>query len=163
MSEKVTSQQLKEGDTAPDFTLPDGAGNDIRLSDLRPSLVVLYFYPKDDTPGCTREAQDFTALADEFEAAGTKVLGISRDTPEKHRRFAEKYGLAVQLLSDVSGEVCEAYGVWVEKKNYGRTYMGIDRSSFLIGPDGRILRIWRKVRVDGHAQEVLEAARQAAG
>ena len=153
--------RLQEGDMAPDFTLPDAEGNMVRLSDLRSGKVVLYFYPKDDTPGCTLEAQDFTALGPEFAAAGAKILGISRDSPARHQRFADKYGLTVRLLSDEEGKVCEAYGVWVEKKNYGRTYMGIERSTFLIGPDGRILRIWRKVRVKGHAEAVLEAVRAA--
>ncbi len=155
MSEHV----LKEGDVAPDFSLPSDTGETVRLSDLRGRKVVLYFYPKDLTPGCSQEAQDFSALLGEFEATDTVVFGISRDPVARHARFREKLGLTVPLLSDEDGSVCNAYGVWKEKKNYGRTYWGIERSTFLIDREGRIARIWRRVRVKGHAAAVLEAAR----
>jgi len=147
------------GDKAPDFTLPQDGGTDVTLSDLRSKAVVLYFYPRDDTPGCTVEAIDFTALAPQFEAAGAVVVGISKDTVAKHGKFRAKHDLGIALLSDVQGEVCEAYGVWVEKTMYGRSSMGIERATFLIGPDGKLAQIWRKVKVPGHANEVLEAAR----
>ncbi|RMF12301.1 MAG: thioredoxin-dependent thiol peroxidase [Alphaproteobacteria bacterium] len=153
------SDELKEGDLAPDFTLPADDGRTVHLGDLRGHKVVLYFYPKDSTPGCTQEAKDFSALLDEFAAADTRVFGISRDSLRRHENFRNKYALKVPLLSDEEGTVSEAYGVWKEKKNYGRTYMGIERSTFLIDREGRIARIWRKVRVKGHAVEVLEAAR----
>lgn len=147
------------GDLAPDFTLPRDGGQTVSLSALRPSKVVLYFYPKDDTPGCTTEALDFTALAADFAAAGTTVVGISKDSVKKHEKFVEKHNLAVMLVSDESGTTCEDYGVWVEKSMYGRTYMGIERATFLIDGEGRIARVWPKVKVTGHAQEVLDAAR----
>jgi len=120
---------------------------------------VLYFYPRDDTPGCTREALDFTALAPEFDAAGVTVLGISRDSVAKHGKFIAKHGLGIELLSDPDATVSTGYGVWVEKKMYGRTSMGIQRATFLIAGDGRVARVWPKVKVAGHAAEVLEAAR----
>ena len=148
-----------EGDKAPDFDL-ETADGPARLGDFAGKTLVLYFYPKDDTSGCTREAQDFTALAAEFKAAGATVIGVSKDSVEKHRKFAAKYGLGVALGSDPEGEVIERYGAWVEKSLYGRKYMGVDRSTFLI-QDGVVRRIWRKVKVPGHAQAVLEAARQA--
>ncbi|WP_128253646.1 peroxiredoxin [Falsirhodobacter deserti] len=141
---------------APDFTLPSTDG-EITLSALG-RKVVLYFYPRDDTPGCTLEAQDFHRLAAEFEAAETSVIGISKDDLASHEKFCRKHGLGITLASD-TGEVAEAYGVWVEKNMYGRKSMGIERSTFLISADGRILREWRKVKVAGHAEEVLEAAR----
>ena len=144
---------------APDFTLPRTDGRDLTLSALRPGGVVLYFYPRDDTPGCTREALEFTALAHDFEAAGVAVLGISRDSIAKHGKFTAKHGLSVELLSDADGAVCAAYGVWVEKTLYGRTSMGIQRATFLIAGDGRVARVWPKVRVAGHAAEVLQMAR----
>lgn len=150
---------LNPSDIAPDFTRPDSAGKAVTLSDFRGGPVVLYFYPKDDTPGCTLEAQDFSERLEEFSALGATILGISRDTPAKHSRFVEKYDLKVPLLSDEDGTVCAAYGVWVEKMNYGRKYMGIDRSTFLIDVEGRIAQIWRKVRVKGHADAVLDAVR----
>jgi peroxiredoxin Q/BCP len=150
---------LSKGDRVPDVELvaPDSAK--ISPADFRGHKLVLYFYPKDDTPGCTREAQDFTELADAFEKAGTWVVGVSKDSPASHDRFAGKYDLKIRLASDVDGRACEAFGVWVEKQNYGRTYMGIERATFLINRDGTIDRIWRKVRVAGHAEEVLEAAK----
>jgi peroxiredoxin Q/BCP len=121
--------------------------------------LVLYFYPKDDTSGCTREAQDFTALAGEFKSAGARVIGVSRDPIKKHDKFIAKYDLAVPLASDEEGRISEAFGTWVEKSMYGRKYMGMERATFLIDRDGRIVREWRKVKVPGHAAEVLEAAR----
>ncbi len=150
---------IETGKPAPDFTLPRAGGGSQTLSALRPRKVVLYFYPKDNTPGCTTEALDFTALADEFEAAGAVVLGISRDPVSRHEKFRDKHGLKVTLLSDEDGRVCEAYGVWQEKTNYGRKYMGIVRTTFLIDGDGKVARIWPNVRVKGHAREVLEAVR----
>jgi peroxiredoxin Q/BCP len=148
-----------EGDKAPDFELATADGP-VRLADFAGKTLVLYFYPKDDTSGCTREAQDFTALAADFGKAGAAVIGVSKDTVEKHRKFAAKYDLGVTLGSDPEAAVIERYGSWVEKTLYGRQYMGIDRSTFLI-KDGVVRRIWRKVKVPGHAQQVLEAARQA--
>ena len=152
---------ITAGDTAPSFTLPRDGGGSVSLADLLPGKVVLYFYPKDDTPGCTTEALDFTRLKDEFAAAGATVVGISKDSIKAHDKFCRKHGLGVILASDEDGDTCERYGVWVEKSMYGKTYMGIERSTFLIGGDGRVLRAWPKVKVAGHAEEVLEAARQA--
>lgn len=151
--------RLAPGDKAPDFTLPADDGGTLGLGDLAGRKAVLYFYPKDDTPGCTAEARDFTELAQAFAEADTVVVGVSKDTVEKHRRFIDKHGLGIRLLSDAEGSMCEAYGVWQEKKLYGRAFMGIVRATFLIGRDGRIARVWPKVRVNGHAAEVLEAAR----
>ena len=146
---------------APQFTLPRDGGGTLSLSDFSGKMVVLYFYPKDDTSGCTKEAQGFTEHAAEFAAAGAVVLGVSKDSIAKHEKFRDKYGLGVALLSDEQGHVCEDYGIWVEKSMYGKTYMGIERATFLIDGTGRILREWRKVKVDGHVQEVLEAVRSA--
>lgn len=148
-----------EGQTAPDFTLPRDGGGEITLSGLRPRKVVLYFYPKDDTSGCTKEAQGFTERKAEFEAAGAVVVGISKDTAQKHDKFVAKYDLDVILASDAEGDVCERYGTWVEKSMYGKKYMGIERSTFLIGGDGTVLREWRKVKVPGHVDAVLEAVK----
>ena len=150
---------LKPGDEAPDFTLPVDTGADITLGGLRGRALVLYFYPKDDTTGCTSEAQQFSALLDDFTKAGAFVIGVSRDTVAKHAKFRKKYGLTVTLGSDEDGQLTEAYGVWVEKTLYGRQYMGIERATFLIGPDGRLKRVWRKVKVAGHAAEVLKAVK----
>lgn len=150
---------LKEGDEAPDVTVQGADGESGKLFDQVKPPLVLYFYPKDDTSGCTREAIDFTALADDFTKAGVSVVGISKDTPKKHAAFIKKHGLKVGLLTDADGSVCEAYGTWIEKSLYGRKYMGIDRATFLVGSDGRIARIWRKVKVPGHAEAVLDAAR----
>jgi thioredoxin-dependent peroxiredoxin len=150
---------LTEGAIAPDFTLPRDGGGDLTLSALKPSKVVLYFYPRDDTPGCTTEALEFTALAAEFEASGVKVVGVSKDTAAKHDKFVAKHGLGVALVSDADSDLCERYGVWVEKSMYGKTSFGIERATFLIGSDGTIARIWRKVKASGHAAEVLDAAR----
>jgi peroxiredoxin Q/BCP len=146
-----------EGDKAPDFELATADGP-VKLADFAGKTLVLYFYPKDDTSGCTREAQDFTALAGDFQAAGATVVGVSKDTVAKHQKFASKYDLGVALASDPEGAVIERYGSWVEKTLYGRQYMGIDRSTFLI-KNGVVTRIWRKVKVPGHAQKVLEAVK----
>ncbi|SFE33410.1 peroxiredoxin Q/BCP [Sulfitobacter brevis] len=145
--------------TAPDFTLPVTGGGEVHLAGLRGSIVVLFFYPRDDTPGCTKEGIGFSEQLEAFETAGAKVFGISRDTMEKHDRFAAKHALTVPLLSDSEGTVTEDYGVWVEKNLYGKKSMGIERATFLIGPRGDVVRIWRKVKVDGHVDEVLEAVR----
>lgn len=147
------------GKKAPDFSLPRDGGGEVTLSALSPRKVVLYFYPKDDTTGCTVEALDFTARRKDFEAAGAVVVGVSKDTASKHDKFITKHSLDVILASDAEGDVCERYGVWVEKSMYGRKYMGIERATFLIGADGKVLREWRRVKVAGHADEVLEAAR----
>lgn len=147
------------GDIAPDFTLPRDGGAAITLSALRPGKVVLYFYPKDDTPGCTLEAQDFSARLADFQAAGATVIGISKDSVKAHDKFCKKHGLQIVLASDEEGSTCEEYGVWVEKNMYGRTYMGIERTTFLIGGDGKIARVWPKVSVKGHADEVLDAVK----
>ena len=150
---------VKVGDSAPQvaFAGPDGA--ETTLAAWRGKPLVLYFYPKDDTSGCTREAQDFTALADDFGKAGVALLGVSKDPAKKHKAFTEKYGLRVPLGTDAEGALLEAFGAWIEKSLYGRKYMGIDRSTFLIDKDGRIAAEWRKVKVPGHAEKVLEAAR----
>ena len=149
---------LSEGDRVPDVELEGMNGEKVSPADFRGNKLVLYFYPKDDTSGCTREAQDFTALAERFEKEGTWILGVSKDSPASHAKFTGKYGLKVRLASDTDGSVCEGFGTWVEKSMYGRKYMGIDRATFLINRDGTIARIWRKVKVPGHAEEVLEAA-----
>lgn len=150
---------ITEGDKAPDFDLPINGGDSLSLSSLKGQNVVLYFYPKDDTPGCTTEAIGFTENKAAFEKAGARVVGVSKDTVAKHEKFIAKHGLKVTLASDEEGSMLEHYGVWVEKKNYGRTYMGIERSTFLIDSEGVVRRIWRKVRVKGHVDAVLEAAR----
>jgi thioredoxin-dependent peroxiredoxin len=146
-------------DEAPDFTLPATGGQDVTLSDLRGAPVVVYFYPRDDTPGCTKEAIGFSERQEEFRAAGAQVLGISRDSIDKHDKFTAKHGLTITLLSDSDGTVCEDYGVWVEKNMYGKKSMGIERATFLIDATGRIARVWRKVKVPGHVDEVLQAVR----
>jgi peroxiredoxin Q/BCP len=151
---------VNEGDIAPDVALTGADGDTVKVGDFSGQKLVLYFYPKDDTSGCTREAQDFTALAEEFEKAGTFVVGVSKDSPRSHARFTDKYDLKVRLLSDEDGAACEAFGTWVEKSMYGRKYMGIERATFLINRDGVVERAWRKVKVPGHAEEVLEAARE---
>jgi peroxiredoxin Q/BCP len=145
-------------DKLPDVKLIAPDGSPLRLAEQSLPLVV-YFYPKDDTTGCTREAQDFSALAGDFAAAGVAVLGVSKDPPKSHGKFIAKYDLAVPLASDEDGTACEAFGTWVEKSMYGRTYMGIERATFLFDRDGRLAREWRKVKVAGHAAAVLEAAR----
>lgn len=147
------------GDQAPEVMFEGPDGEQTSLVAWRGKPLVVYFYPKDDTSGCTKEAQDFTELAAEFEAAGVALLGISKDSAKKHRAFTDKYGLKVPLGTDPDGRLLEAFGAWVEKSMYGRKYMGIDRSTFLIDKDGRIAAEWRKVKVPGHAKAVLEAAR----
>lgn len=150
---------LQDGDKAPDFALPTGDGDTLKLSALKGKPVVLYFYPKDDTSGCTLEAKDFSQLAPDFRKAGVEVIGLSPDSIESHRKFAKKHGLKVRLAADAEKAVVNAYGVWVEKSMYGRRYMGVERSTFLIDAKGRIARSWRKVKVPGHAAEVLAAAK----
>lgn len=152
--------ELTAGDRAPDFDLPTDDGR-VSLAGLKGKTVVLYFYPKDDTSGCTAEAQGFTAAAKDFADAGAVVVGVSKDTAAKHGKFKAKYDLNVVLGSAADDDVVERYGAWVEKSMYGRKYMGIDRSTFLIGPDGAIRRVWRKVKVPGHVAQVLQAVREA--
>ena len=146
-------------DIAPAVSLPRDGGKTVNLSDFAGKKVVLYFYPKDDTPGCTKEAIGFTDMVAEFAAADTVILGVSKDGVKKHDKFIAKHALKIALLSDEDGDVCERYGCWVEKNMYGKTYMGIERATYLIGTDGKIAQVWRKVRVPGHVEAVLEAAR----
>ena len=146
------------GQPAPDFTLPRDGGGTVTLSTLRGGKVVLYFYPKDDTPGCTTEALDFTARAADFAAAGATVIGVSKDSVKKHDKFVAKHGLGIALVSDETSTTCEDYGTWVEKSMYGKTYMGIERATFLIDAQGHVARVWPKVKVAGHVDEVLAAA-----
>ena len=153
---------LHEGDEAPDFELPTESGEKFRLSRVKGKPLVLYFYPKDDTSGCTLEAKDFSRLAPDFRRAGVEVIGLSPDSAQSHQKFLKKYDLAVRLAADEDKAVATAYGVWVEKSMYGRKYMGVERSTFLIDNSGRIARSWRKVKVPGHAEEVLAAARALA-
>ncbi len=153
---------LKPGDAAPDFDLPSDSGARVRLRDLRGKRVVLYFYPKDDTPGCTTEACSFRDAWSELERRGVVVLGVSKDSPKSHLRFKQKYGLPFTLLSDEDHAVADAYGVWGPKKFMGREYEGMDRATFLIGPDGRIEAVWPRVKPEGHAEEVLAAVDQSA-
>jgi peroxiredoxin Q/BCP len=148
---------INEGDKAPAIEVTASDGRKVNLAAPEQPLV-LYFYPKDDTSGCTREAQDFTALAGDFTRAGVKVVGVSRDPMKAHEKFIGKYGLAVPLVSDEDGLISEAFGTWVQKSMYGRKYMGMERATYLIGADGRVLKAWRKVKVPGHAEEVLKAA-----
>lgn len=150
---------LDVSDLAPSFTLPSTEGGDVSLSSLKGSAVVLFFYPRDDTPGCTKESIGFSEALQEFADAGARVYGISRDTMAKHEKFTAKHGLTTPLLSDADNTVCEDYGVWKEKNLYGKKHWGIERSTFLIDAEGRIARIWRKVKVAGHVEEVLEAVR----
>lgn len=151
---------LSIGDKAPDFTLPASGDQTISLSDYKGQKLVIFFYPKASTPGCTTESIDFTALLEDFKQAGCAVLGASKDSVRRQDNFTAKNDLAMPLLSDEEGSLVESYGVWVEKKNYGRTYMGIERSSFLIDADGIIQNIWSKVRVKGHAEAVLKAVKE---
>ena len=153
---------IEVGSTAPTFSLPGVAGREIASASFAGRQVVLYFYPKDDTSGCTKEAQEFNALRPSFEAVGTEVIGISPDSPKSHDKFAAKYGLDFPLASDEAKATLEAYGVWAEKSMYGRKYMGVERTTYLIGRDGKVARVWAKVKVPGHAAEVLEAARELA-
>lgn len=146
---------LNIGDNAPDFEMPAEHGKTVSLSDYEGKYLVLYFYPKDNTPGCTVEAKDFSAMKAEFASANAEILGVSRDSVKKHENFIAKQGLSISLGADLEGKVTEDYGVWVEKKMYGKTYMGIQRATFLISPEGKIAEIWPKVKVKGHAEEVL--------
>jgi thioredoxin-dependent peroxiredoxin len=150
---------LDAGSKAPDFDLPADQGKPIKLSKLKGKIVVLYFYPKDDTSGCTAEAKDFSCLIDEFSKAGAEVIGISPDGTASKAKFRKKYDLTVQLAADEDKSICTAYGVWVEKSMYGRKYMGVERSTFLIDKSGKIAKVWRKVKVPGHADEVLAAVK----
>ena len=150
---------METGATLPDVTVVDADGTPLALAGLRGTPAVVYFYPKADTPGCTREAEDFTARAGAFAAAGAMVVGLSKDPPAKLARFAAKRALTVRLASDEGGEACEAFGVWGEKQLYGRTYMGVERATFLFDAGGRLVRAWRKVKVPGHVDEVLAAVR----
>ena len=151
---------IEEGGMAPAITVTASDGSSINLAAPGQKLV-LYFYPKDDTSGCTLEAQNFTALAPEFAKAGVKVVGLSRDPMKKHEKFIAKYDLAVPLVADEDGRISDAFGTWVEKSMYGRKYMGMERATYLIGADGRVLKAWRKVKVPGHAEDVLKAATAA--
>lgn len=151
---------LNEGIPAPDFTLPTDGGGSLTLSGLRGGKVVLYAYPQDDTQSCTNEALSFNALLDDFTAAGATVIGISPDPVKRHDKFKQKYGLRLTLVSDEARTAIEAYGLWVEKQMYGRSYMGVERSTFLIDETGRIVRVWAKVKVKGHAEAVLAAAQE---
>ena len=153
---------LNEGDKAPDFELPTESGDKFKLSGFKGKGVVLYFYPKDDTSGCTLEAKDFSRLAPDFRKAGVEVIGLSPDSAQSHQKFRKKYDLAVRLAADEDKAVATAYGVGVETSMYGRKYMGVERSTFLIDKSGRIAKIWRKVTVPGHAEEVLASARTLA-
>lgn len=148
---------LQIGDKAPNFSVEGDGGSQISLSDYDGKNVVLYFYPKDDTPGCTKEAIGFSEIKDKFEALNCAIIGVSKDTAAKHDKFIAKHDLKVSLAADTEGEICEKYGVWVEKKMYGKTYMGIERATYLIGADQTIKQIWRKVRVKGHVEAVFEA------
>lgn len=150
--------ELAIGQPAPAFALPRDGGGTVALADLKGKTVVLYFYPKDDTSGCTTEAVDFTGFADEFEKAGAVIVGVSPDTVAKHEKFIAKHALSLILAADTDQSTANAYGVWKEKSMYGRTYMGIERTTFLIGPDGVIRQVWPKVKVKGHAADVLAAA-----
>ena len=146
------------GDKAPDSSAPTDGGETLKLSSLKGKNVILYFYPKDDTPGCTKEACGFRDTMEQLANANTVVLGVSRDSVKRHDNFKAKYDLNFRLVSDEDGAICEAYGVWVEKMNYGRTYMGIERSTYLIDAKGKINQVWRKVRVKNHVAAVAEAA-----
>lgn len=152
---------LKEGDKAPDINLPTDGGGTFSLKDYAGQKIVVYFYPKDDTPGCTKESCSFSENIARFNKLGTPVVGISKCSVQKHEKFKEKHGLQFPLASDENGDVCERYGVWVEKSLYGRQYKGIERTTFLIDEAGKIEKIWHKVKVDGHTQEVLDALNKA--
>lgn len=151
---------IDEGDTAPNFELETDGGGTIKLHDLKGRTVVVYFYPKDDTSGCTKEAIDFTNLSAEFAKCGAHIVGISPDTAAKHDKFKAKHDLTIQLAADTEKATATAYGVWVKKSMYGREYMGVERSTFLIGTDGKVAKIWRRVKVPGHAEEVLQEVRK---
>ena len=151
----------EEGMKAPDFDLPVSGGESVSLADYKGRNLVLYFYPRDNTPGCTTEAKDFSDLAPAFASANAAILGVSRDSVKKHDAFSAKHDLTIPLASDEEGTACEAYGVWVEKQMYGKTFMGIERTTFLIGPDANVQKVWRKVKVKGHASAVLSALEDA--
>lgn len=153
------AKSISEGAKAPAFNLPRDGGGKVALKDFTGRTVVLYFYPKDDTSGCTRQAVEFTAAIDDFEAAGATVVGVSKDSPAQHDKFKKKHSLGVILASDEEGAILEKYGVWVEKSMYGKKYMGIERSTFLIDGKGVLRRIWSKVKVPGHVEEVLAAVK----
>jgi peroxiredoxin Q/BCP len=154
------TERADVGDTLPDISLATPEGGTVKPSDFRGRKLVLFFYPKDDTPGCTTENKDFSALAGAFEQAGTALLGVSKDPPKKHEKFTAKHGLVAPLASDAECDgLADALGIWVEKNMYGRTYMGMERTTYLVDADGQIARVWRKVKVKGHAREVLEAAK----
>ncbi|SNY93779.1 peroxiredoxin Q/BCP [Cohaesibacter sp. ES.047] len=157
MTDKATV--LEQGDTAPDFSLPTNGSGTVTLSALQGNPVVVYFYPKDNTPGCTTEALDFSALKDEFASLDTTIIGISPDSVKKHDNFVAKHDLTILLASDEDTSTCEAYGIWGEKKMYGKTFMGVERSTFLIDKEGKIAKVWRKVKVKNHASDVLDAVR----
>jgi peroxiredoxin Q/BCP len=157
---RTVPNSLKEGDKAPPFVLPTDKGGEVSLKELAGKKLVLYFYPKDDTTGCTKEAIGFSEKLAEFKKAGAVVVGVSKDTVEKHSKFRDKYDLKVSLAADPEGKVVERYGAWVEKSLYGRKYMGIDRSTFLIDGKGVIRKVWRKVKVPGHVEQVLAAAKE---
>lgn len=150
---------LEIGQKAPDFNLPDETGENVSLADFAGKNIVLYFYPKDNTPGCTKESIAFSGLKEEFETHNTVIIGASKDSIKKHQKFIKKYDLTVKLLVDSEGTLCEDYTVWLMKKLFGLEYMGIERATFLIGTDGTLKQIWRKVKVTGHAEEVLEAVK----
>ena len=152
-------KDLKIGDAAPSFSLPANGGRTVNLTDFAKRKLVIYFYPKDNTPGCTTEAIDFTAAIKDFDKANTEIVGVSADSVKKHENFIDKHELAITLLSDEDQKMLNAYGVWVEKNMYGRKFMGIERATYLIGTDGKIEQIWRKVKVKDHVEAVLEAAR----
>lgn len=160
---KIVEAKIDEGSVCPDFSLPDDTGGAVALADLRGKPFVLFFYPKDDTSGCTQEAVDFTRLAPEFAALGIAVLGVSPDPVKTHGKFRDKHELKVRLLSDEDKVLLQSFGVWVKKSMYGKSYMGVERTTALVGADGTIARLWPKVQVPGHAEAVLAAARDLAG
>lgn len=154
-----TADRVAEGEKAPDFTLPTDGGGSVSLSALQGKPVIVYFYPKDDTSGCTKEAIGFSESKSEFDAVGATIIGVSPDSADKHDKFIAKYDLTIQLAADEEKTVAEAYGVWVEKSMYGKKYMGVERSTFLVAADGTIAKAWRKVKVPGHVDEVLAAVK----
>ncbi len=154
------SERIGVGEAFPDIAMTTPDGGSVKASDFEGKPLVVFFYPKDDTPGCTTENKDFSSLYADFQAAGVAVLGVSKDPPKKHVKFAEKHGLAAPLASDAEeGGVSDALGIWTEKSMYGKTYMGMERTTYLVGSDGKIAKIWNKVKVKGHADEVLAAAK----
>lgn len=150
---------MQAGEQFPDFTLPRDGGSTMSLADFKGRNLVIFLYPKDDTPGCTKESIEFTANIEAFDAVGADIIGLSKDSPDSHVKFIEKFELGMPLMSDESGELVETLGVWVEKNMYGRTYMGIMRTTFLIDGTGEIKRVWNNVKVDGHVADVLEAVK----